>query len=98
MTTLGKRLIEAAGEARAIARGEADPATYRVHVPVNTDVAAIRRRLRMTQVEFAECFGFSVAAIREWEQRRRHPDTAARAYLTVIGRIPDAVREALLPN
>lgn len=31
MTSLGKRLIQAAREASAIAKGEADPATYRVH-------------------------------------------------------------------
>jgi hypothetical protein len=34
MTKLGKRLIKAAAEAIAIARGEADPSTYRVHLPV----------------------------------------------------------------
>ena len=33
MTKLGKDLIQAAKEARAIARGEADPRTYRVHDP-----------------------------------------------------------------
>ena len=32
-TKLGKRLIKAMGEAIAIAKGEADPSTYRVHVP-----------------------------------------------------------------
>ena len=30
MTDLGKRLIKAAKQARTIARGEADPSTYRV--------------------------------------------------------------------
>jgi hypothetical protein len=37
MSKLGKRLIKALKEARAIARGEADPATYRVHVPTAKD-------------------------------------------------------------
>ena len=31
MSKVGKRLIAAAGEGIAIARGDADPATYRVH-------------------------------------------------------------------
>jgi hypothetical protein len=31
MTKLGKRLIQAAREANAIARNDADPQTYRVH-------------------------------------------------------------------
>jgi hypothetical protein len=33
MNKLGEKLIAAAREARAIARGEADPATGRIHVP-----------------------------------------------------------------
>ncbi|MBO0755309.1 MAG: hypothetical protein J2P54_05580 [Bradyrhizobiaceae bacterium] len=33
MSTLGKKLIAAAREARAIARGESDPATYRIQNP-----------------------------------------------------------------
>ena len=36
-------------DAIAIARGEADPATYRVHVPAEVDVKAIRRKLGMSQ-------------------------------------------------
>ena len=34
MSKTGKKLIEAANEARAIARGEADPATYNVYPSV----------------------------------------------------------------
>jgi putative transcriptional regulator len=43
MTALGKRLIAAAKEARAIARGEVDSETYRVHAPA--DIGAKRIRL-----------------------------------------------------
>ena len=42
MTTLGKRLIQAAEEAHAIARGEADPSPYKGHIPADLDVKAIR--------------------------------------------------------
>jgi putative transcriptional regulator len=42
MSTLGKRLIKSAKDGRAIARGEADPATYKVFVPATIDVKAIR--------------------------------------------------------
>jgi DNA-binding transcriptional regulator YiaG len=34
-------------------------------------------------------------ALQDWEQGRRRPDRAARAYLTVIARHPEAVVEAL---
>ncbi|MGD0480112.1 MAG: hypothetical protein ABSA42_08075 [Terracidiphilus sp.] len=35
------------------------------------------------------------APFEDWEQGRRRPDRAARAYLTVIARHPEAVVEAL---
>jgi putative transcriptional regulator len=95
MSNLGKRLIKAAREGRAIVRGEADPATYRVHVPAEVDVRKIRQRLKLSQDEFAARFGLSVATVREWEQNRRRPEGAARVLLTVIEKEPEAVTRAL---
>ncbi|MEA2936979.1 MAG: putative transcriptional regulator [Alphaproteobacteria bacterium] len=95
MTKLGKRLIAAAEEARAIIRGEADPATYRIHVPHEVDVKALRRKLRLSQDAFARRFGFTPARVRDWEQGRSKPDGAVRAYLLVIEREPEAVARAL---
>ena len=82
-------------DAIAIAEGRADPQTYRVHVPAKVDVAGIRKRLRLTQAQFAAQFGFSVGAVRDWEQGRNTPETTARVLLTVIDRKPEAVLEAL---
>jgi putative transcriptional regulator len=82
-------------EAIAIARGEADSSTYHVHVPAEVDVKAIRRRLGMTQAQFAASFGFRLDAVQNWEQGRRRPEGAARAFLKVIEREPEAVRRAL---
>lgn len=53
MSSLGKRLIQSAKEARTIARGEADASTYKVFVPARIDVKAIRKRRGLTQEEFA---------------------------------------------
>ena len=78
MSKLGERLIKAAKEGRAIVRGEADPATYRVHVPAEVDVRKIRNAMKMSQAQFAARFGLSAATIREWEQNRRKPEGAAR--------------------
>jgi putative transcriptional regulator len=97
VSKLGKRLIAAADEALAIARGEADPATYNVHVPADVDVRKIRRGLKLTQAEFAARFGLSAATVRDWEQNRRRPEGAARVLLHVIKQEPDAVRRALAP-
>ena len=82
-------------EAIAIARGEAELATYRLHVPDEIDIRAIRNKLGMSQRQFAASFGFGLDAVQNWEQGRRRPEGAARAFLTVIDREPDAVRRAL---
>jgi putative transcriptional regulator len=95
MTKLGKRLIKAADEARAIARGEADPSTYRVYVPADVDVKAIRQRMKMTQAQFSARYGFPLGTLRDWEQGKGKPDTSARVLLLVISKEPEAVERAL---
>jgi hypothetical protein len=42
-----------------------------------------------------EAFGFSLDAVKHWEGGRRQPEVAARAYLTVIAKEPEAVMRAL---
>jgi putative transcriptional regulator len=98
MSKLGKKLIAAANEGILIARGEADHATYRVHVPAEIDVRAMRVKLGMTQQAFALRYGFNLARVRDWEQGRSAPDGAIRAYLMVIKNEPAAVERALAPN
>ncbi len=82
-------------DAIAIARGEADPATYRMHVPAEVDVRAVRQRTGLSQGAFASRFGFSKSAVQDWEQKRRRPERAARVLLTVIDKEPEAVARAL---
>ena len=82
-------------DAIAIAEGRLPPETYAVHVPETVDVRGIRRKLSLTQTEFARRYGFSAAAVREWEQQRRRPEAAARVLLTIIDREPEAVERAL---
>lgn len=79
----------------AFAQGEADGDRYKIHVPAEIDVCKIRKTLGLTQAEFADRYGFSLARIRDWEQHRSQPDSAARAYLTVIARDHEAVDRAL---
>ena len=95
MSKLGQRLITAAKEAQAIARGEADPKTYRVHVPEKVDVRAIRKSLKLSQGKFGKTYHIPAPTLQAWEQNRREPDTTTRAYLTVIQRAPDLVAAAL---
>jgi putative transcriptional regulator len=58
-------------------------------------VRVIRRALGLSQEEFASRFHIPLGTLRDWEQGRKEPDTAARAYLRVIGHNPAAVTEAL---
>lgn len=92
MSRTGRRLIEAAQEAAAMARGEALPGAV-VHLP--PDVRAIRARLKLTQPAFARRFGLSLGTVRDWEQGRAAPDQAARVLLRVIETEPAAVERAL---
>ena len=80
-------------EALAIAKGEVEPAA--VFIPETVDVAAIRKRLKLSQVAFAKRFGLPVGTVRDWEQDRRSPDRAATVLLSVIDRKPDMVADAL---
>jgi len=82
-------------QALAFIEGTADMSLYRVHIPPEIDVKAIRGRLGMTQREFATRFGFNITTLRHWEQGRRVPDGTARAYLRVIDREPEAAQRAL---
>jgi putative transcriptional regulator len=88
-------IIDGLNDALAIARGEADPTTYRVHIPVEIDVEKIRKKLKLTQAQFAFRYGFSVGAIRDWEQKRKQPEASARMFLKVIEKRPDIVAEVL---
>ena len=94
MSKLGSRLIKAAKEARAIARGQITDG-FVVHVPEDVDVKALRKKLKCSQSEFSRRFGLAIDAVQDWEQHRRTPDRTARIYLTVIAREPRAVKRAL---
>jgi putative transcriptional regulator len=61
-------------------------------------VKIIRRALGLSQEEFAARFHIPVGTLRDWEQGRSEPDAPGRAYLTVIARKPDMVRDALEPR
>lgn len=60
-------------------------------------VKIIRRAMSLSQEEFATQFRIPLGTLRDWEQERKEPDAAARAYLHVIARNPEAVRKALEP-
>jgi putative transcriptional regulator len=88
-------IMAGAKEALAYARRETDPSQYKIHIPEDLDVKAIRQATGLTQETFALRYGFNLGRLRDLEQRRTHPDSVVRAYLLVIQRNPKAVKEAL---
>jgi putative transcriptional regulator len=56
---------------------------------LNRFAIPIRASLGLSQAGFAARFGLSLHSLRDWEQGKRTPDPAARAYLKVIEKAPD---------
>lgn len=92
-TRFGRKLIAAAEETLAHRRGELELESYTLPGPV--DVKAVRLRSGLSQADFAATYALNRRTLQEWEQRKREPDSAVRAYLTVIDRDPEAVARAL---
>lgn len=93
MKSAFEKIMAGAEDALAFARGDADRGV--VHVPAEVDVRAIRKALGLNQAAFAASYGFGLPRLRDWEQGRSRPDSAARAYLLVISRETEAVNRAL---
>jgi len=58
-------------------------------------VKELRKKLGLTQSEFARMLCVSVATLRNWEQGRTYPEGAAIALLRVAEAQPNAVLKAL---
>ena len=91
-TSFGADLIEGMELVLAHQRGEVELEQI---WPKPVDVKAIRKQVKMSQAQFSRTYGISKRALQEWEQGGRQPDSAARAYLTVIAKEPAVVRRAL---
>ena len=93
--TVGARIIEGLGQAIAWTRGETDRARVTlVHVP-KVDVREVRKKMGLSQAQFATKFGFPPATLRNWEQGRAQPDAPTRVLLAVIAKHPEAVEDVL---
>ena len=96
MSEFSESLLRGAKEALDHAKGvKKSGKEHKVYIPDNIDVKAVRETLRLSRPEFSRRFGFNVRTLEKWEQGTRHPDAAARAYLTVIAKAPKRVITAL---
>ena len=94
-TTLGRELIQSLGEAVSWAKGEIIVPEYEYIPPRMINIAPMRKRFGLSQVEFAGAFGFNVSTLRDWEQGRRMPEGPARILLSIIDKHPEIVQEVL---
>ena len=79
----------------AVGHAKGKQAGVKVWQPSAVDVAQVRGRLGLTQVQFAARFGVSVATLRHWERGDRVPQGPALVLLNLIDREPKAVLRAL---
>ena len=93
-------MTEEQRHAAAMADPDARPMTEEewAAAPRVPQVKVIRRALELSQEDFAAHFRIPIGTLRDWEQGRKEPDAAAKAYLRVIASEPDVVRKALLPR
>lgn len=77
--SLGREILDGL---RELKRGERSRV---VNVP---DVATVRRKTGLSQVQFAALLGVSVRTLQDWEQGRREPSGAARTLIVVADRHP----------
>jgi putative transcriptional regulator len=94
-TKLGRVLVDSAKQIARHMRGEIELPMKVVRVVPDVDVRRIREVQGLTREQFAERYGLQARAIQEWEQGRRKPEPAVRAYMLVIKNQPAAVRKAL---
>jgi putative transcriptional regulator len=86
---LFEELLASVKEGGAILRGEAEARrTFTIEAP---DVRAIRKRMHLSQREFAALLGISVDTVQNWEQGRRQPEGPARVLLHVADKHPEAI-------
>ena len=72
------------------------PLPGRKHVVHIVDIKALRKKLQVSQAEFAERFGLNRRTLQDWEQGRSAPDQNHRSFLRVIANNPRAVERALV--
>ena len=92
--------LKADGRIVELRDGQEFPLAPEIAPPMAADTATasvrdLRRRSRLTQLEFAARLGVPVETIRNWEQGKRAPRGPARALLAVIAHSPETVFAAL---
>ena len=86
MTNAGSALLE---DVLAIKAG----ATAKTWTPEQLLVISVRKQLKKTQQAFSRLLGVPIGTIRDWEQGRKQPDSAAVTLIKVAQQHPEVLEE-----
>ena len=84
MTKAGQALLD---DVVAIKAG----ATAKVWTPEQLLVISVRKQLKKSQSAFSRLLGIPIATLRDWEQGRKQPDSAAVTLIKVAQKYPEAL-------
>ncbi len=85
------QLLESIEEMKAYQCGEADVPAGRVHFVGEPDPREIRRRMGLSQEDFAYVLGINIKTLQNWEQGRREPTGPAMKLLQVAAAHPEVL-------
>lgn len=60
---------------------------------VMSPIISVRKKIGLSQSEFAKLLGVSVRTLQEWEQGRRQPSGAAKTLIAIAERHPNILKE-----
>lgn len=90
---LFEELLGSLQEAKAIAKGKAQPSRrFQAH-PL--DAKAVREQIGLSQSDFARLMRVSVKTLQNWEQHRRSPTGPAAALLKIVAAAPEVALRSL---
>jgi putative transcriptional regulator len=90
-----EELLQSLREAGAIMRGELSPGRVTRVEENDVDVKEIRKRLKLSQSQFARLLGISVRMLQNWEQGKRVPVGPSRRLLQIAEKHPKVFLEPM---
>ncbi len=86
MSKAGRALLD---DVIAIKKG----APTKIWSPEQLLVISVRKQLKMSQSVFSRLLGIPVSTLRDWEQGRKQPDSAAITLIKVAQKHPEALED-----
>ncbi|MGB5792079.1 NadS family protein [Poseidonibacter sp.] len=88
-----EELLSSVKETKDIMNGKKEPSRkFYIEEPNAKD---IRKKLHLTQNQFAALMNISIHTLRNWEQGRRQPEGPAKVLLNVANNHPDILIEMI---